>query len=130
MDPVSYLDREREEVDLLQTLDFAVFDETTEFGYGNPFLLIFATAASSAATASTTASATTATTASTATSSTKTSSKSTTIGWSRIRHAAISMSKHFLLGLFSGESLLADHKMTGSKVALMSKLSFGYLKST
>uniref|UniRef100_A0A1L8EB86 Uncharacterized protein n=1 Tax=Haematobia irritans TaxID=7368 RepID=A0A1L8EB86_HAEIR len=75
---------QRVQVDFFQRVDFAITDQTTQFGYWNPFLGVFL-----ATTATTTAStATSATTASTTTTRTKSSTETTT-GWSCVRHFVV-----------------------------------------
>ena len=82
----TYLNGEREEVDLLERLDLAVLDEAAELGHRDPLLLLLAApAATSAAAPSAPAAAIAAAPAATA--PTETASESTTIGWSSVRHS-------------------------------------------
>merc|ERR1712050_238295 len=77
IDDLEFLDSEREVVDLLNGLDFSVFNETSEFSDGLPLLGLGLSAATS----------TTASTASTATTKTSTeTSAGSTLGWSSVRH--------------------------------------------
>jgi len=83
VDNLGLFDGKREEVDLLQSPDLLVLDETAQFGDWDPFALLLATATASAAT--TTASAAITTTSASATAAATTVAKSTTetstIGW-------------------------------------------------
>jgi hypothetical protein len=77
IDDLSLLDGDREEEDLLERLDLAILDETTELGDRHPLLLLIgATAATAATTTTATATAALATTAAlTATTTLKTTGK-------------------------------------------------------
>ena len=81
----TYLDGEREEVDLLERLDLAVLDEAAELGHRDPLLLLLAAPAATSAAAPTAPAAISA--AAAATAPTETASESTTIGWSSVRHS-------------------------------------------
>ena len=81
----TYLNGEREEVDLLERLDLAVLDEAAELGHRDPLLLLLAAPAATSAAAPTAPAAVAAAAASTA--PTETASESTTIGWSSVRHS-------------------------------------------
>merc|ERR1719422_1866311 len=72
------------EVDLLQTLDLSILDQTSQFGDWDPVLLFLATSSTSTTTASA-ATASSTSPASISESSTETSSITTT-GWSTVRH--------------------------------------------
>jgi len=83
IDDLAFFDGQREEVDLFQGLDLAIFNETTQLGDRNPLFLLFL----ATTTASTPAAATT--TASSAPSSvSETASKTSTVstGWCCVRH--------------------------------------------
>merc|ERR1711931_527146 len=83
IDDLAFFDGQREEVDLFQGLDLAIFNETTQLGDRNPLFLFFL----ATTTASTPAAATT--TASSAPSSvSETASKTSTVstGWCCVRH--------------------------------------------
>ena len=56
IDDLAFLDGKGEEVDLLEALDFTVLHEATQFGDGNPLLLLFLAATATSASATTTAS--------------------------------------------------------------------------
>merc|ERR1719445_2881509 len=75
-------DGKRVEVDLLQTLDLSVLDETSQLGDWNPVLLFLAASSATTTTAS-------ASPASISESSTETSSIAAT-GWSTVRHIYLS----------------------------------------
>lgn len=81
----TYLNGEREEVDLLERLDLAVLDEAAELGHRDPLLLLLAAPAATSAAAPTAPAAIPA--AAAATAPTETASESTTIGWSSVRHS-------------------------------------------
>jgi len=81
-------DGKRVEVDLLQTLDLSILDQTSQFGDWDPVLLFLATSSTSTTTASA-ATASSTSPASISESSTETSSITTT-GWSTVRHIYLS----------------------------------------
>jgi len=83
IDDLAFLDGKGEEVDLLEALDFTVLHEATQFGDGNPLLLLFLAATATSASATTTAS----TSAASATIS-ETASETSTVstGWCCVRH--------------------------------------------
>merc|ERR1739836_241161 len=54
IDDFEFFDGEREEIDFLQTLNSAIFNETSKFGDGNPFFLVFAASTTTTTAASTT----------------------------------------------------------------------------
>lgn len=85
IDDLELFNGQRVQVDLLQGADLAIAHQATQLGHWNPFLRVFlATATASTAT---TPSATSASTTATAAARTKSSSKSTTLGWSCVRHS-------------------------------------------
>ena len=87
----TYLNGEREEVDLLERLDLAVLDEAAQLGHRDPFLLLLAAPASTApaavSAAASSAPAAAITAPATAVAAAETASESTTIGWSSVRHS-------------------------------------------
>merc|ERR1719203_1949734 len=82
VDDLELLDGHGEEIDLLERLDLAVLDETSELGDWDPLLLLLTSSSASTASAATTSTVSS----TTASSISESSTESSSIGWSLIRH--------------------------------------------